>query len=106
MSKPRERKVESDCNLIAAAAGYEHCKMKVRNWPDDGYFGPGGDHFFVEYKRRGEAPRPGQKLQIEKLRAKGHDVFVVDCTDQFRAIISDRESHVSLPGPFSEPVVV
>ncbi len=49
--------------------------------PDDLILLP-GKHLFVECKRPGEKPRPGQEREIERLRDAGFTVLVISTTDE------------------------
>lgn len=56
-------------------------KMEIpswRNWPDRQVLLGHGYVFFIEFKREGEEPRPGQVYRHKDLRAKGYAVYVCD----------------------------
>lgn len=53
------------------------CWFGGRNAPDRLFMKPGRG-FFVEFKRPGEQPRPGQVREIERMRAAGFEVHVID----------------------------
>lgn len=46
--------------------------------PDQIFIAPGGRVIFIEMKREGRKPTPGQLREHEKLRKQGCLVFVVD----------------------------
>ena len=80
---PLEREIESDGDDIARAEGWLPFKFERvgRGWPDKIYLGPDNDHFIAEWKRPGEKPRKQQQARIDKLRAMGHEVLVLDNTN-------------------------
>ena len=50
-----------------------------RGWPDRlVIWGPPANMLWIEWKRRGEGPRPLQKYIHQQLRSMGHDVRVYD----------------------------
>jgi len=46
--------------------------------PDRIFLGDGGRTFFIEFKAPGKKPNGGQLLMHEKMRARGHTVYVID----------------------------
>lgn len=59
--------------------GFLALKMEIpgwRNWPDRQVLIGGGATFFVEFKRDGEEPRPGQVYRHQELRKMGYSVYV------------------------------
>jgi hypothetical protein len=37
--------------------------------------------FFIEFKRKGQKPTPAQTVEIEKIKCKGAQCFVVDTVE-------------------------
>ena len=89
MAKRRlERDIESDCTLIAEAAGVPSVKLEKvkRSYPDRLFFMPGGKPLIIEFKIPGEAPRAQQRERIEMLVALGYRVEVVTSVADFRRL--------------------
>lgn len=63
---------------MARAVGCVVHKLTERNAPDRLFITPDHRLFFIEFKRKGEKPRPEQAYEHEKLRARGFHVYVVD----------------------------
>jgi|AntDeeMinimDraft_6_1070357.scaffolds.fasta_scaffold29016_2 hypothetical protein len=64
----------------AEAAGWLHRKVKWvgrRNAPDD-VFAKDGRTVWIEFKRPGGQPRPGQVREIDRMKGAGMEVHVVD----------------------------
>lgn len=64
----------------AAEAGWYHRKVKWagrRNAPDN-IFAKEGRVVFIEFKRTGETPRPGQEKEIKAMRDAGMEVYATD----------------------------
>lgn len=85
-NKKLERDIESDCVLIAEAAGLLSFKLDKakRSDPDRIFVAKTGQCCFVEFKRPGEKPRPQQKARLDELCRHGQFVLVIESTDQFR----------------------
>jgi len=85
-----ESKLEDDCVKLAIE-DYEVDSLKMdlakRSWPDRLFETP--DHpWFVEFKRKGEGPRVQQAARLDKLRARGYRVSVIDDIDTFERELS------------------
>lgn len=82
MSKGKVEKVVEDQFVERAfQRGILALKMEIagwRNWPDRQVLLGHGYVFFIEFKREGEEPRPGQVHRHKDLRAKGYSVYVCD----------------------------
>lgn len=82
MSKPKVEKVVEDQFVEEAfRRGILALKMEIpgwRNWPDRQVLLGHGYVYFIEFKREGEEPRPGQVHRHKKLREKGYTVYVCD----------------------------
>ena len=83
-----EGKVRSYLRKQAIAAGFEHRKLGWigrKNAPDEFIFWPESKTpiaVFIEVKRENERPTEAQMREIERLRAAGFYVCVVDCKPQ------------------------
>lgn len=79
-----EHVIETKAKKFARANGWRFVR-KVR-WigrraaPDD-LFVKKGRHVWVEFKRPGEKPRPGQDREIARMRKAGMEVHVIDNLD-------------------------
>lgn len=68
-------------------------KLEARGragWPDQMYMIPGGKPFFIEFKRKGELPRPLQSYIHSQMRENGYDVEVHDDADTAIAALRRR----------------
>lgn len=80
MTDVLECQIEDPVVKAAKANGYKVrkvCWFGHRNAPDRLFMKPGRG-FFVEFKRPGEKPRPGQEREIARMRAAGLEVHVID----------------------------
>jgi len=80
----RESKIEKAVNEYADLLGVLHRKFKSpnkRDVPDRIYFPHCAPAFLIEFKKAGAVPRPGQEREIARLRARGHQVAVIDNID-------------------------
>lgn len=87
---PLEKVIEEKVNKYAESKGmiqYKFVSPNRRSVPDRMYVVKGGKTFFIEFKRKGEKPTPGQEREIAKLRAQGSLVYVVDNIEQGKGII-------------------
>lgn len=76
-----EKDIEGDFVKYARKHGYQALKFEVRgrrNHPDRQIFLGWGYSFFIEFKRKGEKPRPGQASRIKKWQKLGYSVYVCD----------------------------
>lgn len=82
MSKPPVERVAEDAFVERCALrGYWALKMEIpgwRNWPDRQVFLGNGYSFFIEFKREGQTPRPGQLHRHREMRKRGYNVYVCD----------------------------
>jgi hypothetical protein len=86
-----ESYIVKQTNKIAEEAGYLHRKVMYQNRngaPDDWYFGQDGHLIIIEHKKPGEVPQPHQQREIDRLRARGFNVYVVDDPAKARAIFA------------------
>ena len=58
-----------------------------RSVPDRLFLGHGDHHFFIEFKKEGGKLTPGQEREIEKLKKRGHRVYVVDDIEEGKRIV-------------------
>ena len=92
LRKERESTMEKAAVNYALEHGWESVKLdKVRkSWPDQIFIGEYGDHFFVEFKREGKVPTFQQDAVHMWLRDTGHDIYVIDSFEKFKALLNDR----------------
>lgn len=75
----RESTIEGRCVQLAKGHGLEVYKLTGRGDPDRLFIMPGKEGlFFVEFKAPGEKPRAHQQREIDRLRARGFSVHVID----------------------------
>ena len=65
----------------AGGRAYKLTSPGRRNVPDRIVVMPGGTPWFAEIKAPGEKLRPGQMAEVEKLRAMGQRIKVIDSID-------------------------
>jgi hypothetical protein len=84
----RESKVESAGNRLAKKLGFWERKFKSpgRRSAPDRIYAKNGSVFWIEYKRKGEAPTELQKLEHKRMRAAGLRVYVCDCKEEYEAV--------------------
>lgn len=103
-SDPLEKVIEAKVCDHAKSLGclvYKFTSPSKRSVPDRLFIMPGGKGaFFIEFKRRGKEPTPAQTVEIEKIRAQGVKVFVVDNVDRGRCIVADMLE----PDPMDDPM--
>ncbi len=58
-----------------------------RSVPDRLFLGHGDHHFFIEFKKESGKLTPGQEREIEKLKKRGHRVYVVDDIEEGKRIV-------------------
>ena len=61
-----------------------------RNIPDRIVIFPGDLCFFLELKRLGEKPRPGQVKRIRRLRKMGYTVHVADSLEKAKQLVEEN----------------
>lgn len=84
MSYIRENIIEAHLVKEVKARGgmaYKFVSPSHSNVPDRLCVMPGGRIFFVECKAPGKTPRPGQRRELDRLRAKGAEVYELDSKD-------------------------
>lgn len=66
-----------------------------RSVPDRLFLGHGDHHFFIEFKKPGGKLTSGQEREIEKLKKRGHRVYVIDNVEEGKEVIDNevRASH-------------
>lgn len=65
-----------------------------RSVPDRLFLGHGDHHFFIEFKKEGGRLTLGQEREIEKLKKRGHRVYVVDDIEEGKRVV-DTEVQAS-----------
>jgi len=87
----RESKIESEVSKYAESEGflvYKFVSPGRTGVPDRLFVSPNGVHFFIEFKQAGKRPGSAQVREIDRLRANGAFVFVVDNVDYGRGVIN------------------
>lgn len=87
---PLERDIEKRVKAYAESRGW-----LTRKWtspghafvPDQIFIRPDGRVFFVEFKREGALPTPGQLREHDKLRKQGCTVEVIDSVEAGKEMI-------------------
>ena len=85
-----ETNIEKDYVHYAATRGVLALKLSIpgrRNYPDRLNLCGNGYVFFIEFKRKGEEPRPAQLSNHRKLRARGYNVYVCDTLEQAKKVL-------------------
>lgn len=80
-TNPLEKVIEGKVVDYAKKLGclvYKFTSPARRSVPDRMFIVHGGRVFFIEFKRLGQKPTPGQEAEIGKIRDKGAPVWVVD----------------------------
>jgi len=81
-SDPLEKVIEEKVCAYAKQLGclvYKFTSPARRSVPDRLFIMPDGRGcFFIEFKRKGQKPTASQEVEIQKIRAQGTRVFVVD----------------------------
>lgn len=70
-----------------------HIVRKINNraeggWPDRVFVTPWGRHYYIEFKRPDEPPRPLQRYRIGLLIAYQCEVFVVDNVEEGKRVVN------------------
>ncbi len=87
-----EKKIERTVCDYARSRGVEAYKFTspARSAvPDRLFIAPGGRIWFCEFKREGEKPTIPQAREHERLRVLGVRVYVIDNTDDGKAMIAE-----------------
>lgn len=87
---PLEREIEKRVCAYAKALGilsYKFTSPSRAHVPDRIFFAPERNTFLIEFKRKGEKPTKAQAIEIEKIRATGTNVYVVDNVEEGKGII-------------------
>lgn len=98
-SNPLEKDIERKVCDYARSLGmlvYKFTSPSRRSVPDRMFITSTGTIFFIEFKRKGEKPTASQKVEIEKIRATGIQVYVVDNVERGKRIVEGW----SKPGGF------
>lgn len=93
---PLEKVIEAKVCDYAKQLGclvYKFTSPSRRSVPDRLFIMPGGKGvFFIEFKRAGQKPTAAQEVEIEKIRAKGVRVYVVDNVEYGKRYVYDQIS--------------
>lgn len=88
---PLEKDIEKAVCDYAKQLGclcYKFTSPSRRSVPDRLFILPDGKGvFFIEFKRRGSKPTPGQEVEIYKIRKMGITVAVVDNKQEGKSVI-------------------
>lgn len=87
---PLESTIEREVCAYAKIKGIEHRKFKTpnrRSAPDQIFLFGRGLVAFIEFKRKGEGPTPGQLREHEALRKMGYVVGVADNVEDGKWLI-------------------
>lgn len=90
MSGRLESSIEDAINYYASRNGFIHRKLNNQSddgWPDRLYVSGKGEHFYIEFKRPGEEPRPLQVYRIWTLCKMNCEVYVVDSVEEGKNVI-------------------
>lgn len=100
-TNPLEKVIEKKVCDYAKSRGCLHYKFTSpsRRSVPDRIFIPKGDipTFWIEFKRKGEKPTAAQAVEIEKIRAQGKTVYVVDNVERGKMCV---EMHINFAGHF------
>lgn len=89
-TNPLEKEIEAKVVAHAKALGCYVRKFTSpahRSVPDRMFITPNGIVFFMELKRLGQKPTPGQVVEIERIRKMGVKVFVCDCVEDGKNVV-------------------
>tara|TARA_R110000868_G_scaffold64854_2_gene194607 strand:+ start:1526 stop:1822 length:297 start_codon:yes stop_codon:yes gene_type:complete len=87
---PLEKDIEKKVCDFAKTRGilvYKFTSPARRSVPDRLFILPGGSVFWIEFKRKGKKPSPGQEAEIERMRKQGARVHVSDNVEAGKRII-------------------
>lgn len=87
---PLEKVIEEKVCSFAKSLGILHYKFTSvgrRSVPDRIFVLPGGNVFFIEFKRAGEHPTPAQRIEIGKLQKQGATVYVIDNVESGKRVV-------------------
>jgi hypothetical protein len=82
IEKAVKRYAESKGWLTRKWVSPNHCFV-----PDQIFISPRGEVVFIEFKREGAKPTPGQLREHEKLRNQGCVVYVINNVDDGKAMV-------------------
>lgn len=89
---PLEKEIEAQICAFARSLKclvYKFTSPMRAAVPDRLLITPTGTVFFIETKRKGQKPTPAQEVEIEKIRATGVKVFVVDNVDDGKNVVRE-----------------
>lgn len=97
-TNPLEKDIEKRVCDYAKKLGclvYKFTSPSRRSVPDRMFITKEGTVFYIEFKRRGEKPTAGQQVEIEKIRATGVPVYVVDDVGLGKQIVESQSDVLS-----------
>jgi len=97
-----ERDIEKAVCDYAKTRGliaYKFTSPNRRSVPDRLFCGPGGVHFFIEFKAPGKKPTEKQLREILRLQCMSHLVYVVDDIEEGKRIVQSETAHLAFSVP-------
>jgi hypothetical protein len=92
INDPLESSIERRYVTYVEKKGCSCIKIEKRHWPDRLTIMDNCNMFFIEFKKKGEAPRKGQTIIHQRLRAKGFRVYVCDSYKQAIKIYENEKA--------------
>jgi hypothetical protein len=87
---PLESEIEKKVCDYAKSLGclvYKFTSPSRRSVPDRMFITRRNHVWFIEFKRQGKKPTPGQEVEIAKIRGKGGIVWVVDNVREGKQVV-------------------
>jgi hypothetical protein len=91
-ANPVEKEIEKKVCKYAESKGilqYKFVSPAHRGVPDRVFIMPNGSVFFIEFKRLGEKPTPGQLREHERMRKNDALVWIIDNIEDGKSLIDD-----------------
>jgi hypothetical protein len=104
-TNPLEKDIEKRVCDYAKSLGmlvYKFTSPSRRSVPDRLFVLPGGQVFWIEFKRKGKSPTAAQIVEIEKIRKQGATVYVVDDETAGRCVVSDEYHGATRKDPLAD----
>lgn len=95
-----EKVLEDKTVVYALGLNYLHCKMNAlgsKGKPDQLFLTPHGFYFWIEFKRRGEAPTPLQRYWAKQITQRKGLVYGCDDYIHARAILHNHLDPAAVP---------
>lgn len=93
LNKVLEKDIEGPVCQYARDLGWLAHKFTSparRSVPDRIFLGPGGSVFFIEFKAPGKRVTEKQGMEIDKLQALGHRVWIADSIAEGKKIVVEE----------------